>query len=143
MSSRIPKCSCGGLVKPDIVFFGESLPQRFFHKMTEDFPKCDLLLVIGTSLQVQPFASLINKVPLTTPRLLINREKVGEIDPQMAMLGIKKGFRFGRTDNYRDVDLLGDCQEVVIKLCELLGWKNELDKLIKTGKGNNSNSNKL
>ena len=50
-----------GLVKPDIVFFGESLPPRFFEKMKTDFPQADLLIVMGTSLTVQPFASLIGR----------------------------------------------------------------------------------
>jgi NAD-dependent SIR2 family protein deacetylase len=50
---------CGGLVKPDIVFFGESLPQRFFQLVSQDFSRADLLIVMGTSLVVQPFASLI------------------------------------------------------------------------------------
>ena len=50
-----------GLVKPDIVFFGESLPPRFFQKMQTDFPKADLLIVMGTSLTVHPFASLIGE----------------------------------------------------------------------------------
>jgi hypothetical protein len=53
--------SCRGLVKPDIVFFGEQLPQRFYERMEADFPSCDLLLVMGTSLVVHPFASLIGK----------------------------------------------------------------------------------
>jgi NAD-dependent SIR2 family protein deacetylase len=47
------------LVKPDIVFFGEQLPDRFYERMEYDFPTCDLLLVMGTSLVVHPFASLI------------------------------------------------------------------------------------
>lgn len=50
---------CGGLVKPDIVFFGESLPEHFFRRATADFPAADLLIVMGTSLVVNPFASLI------------------------------------------------------------------------------------
>eukprot|EP00041_Stephanoeca_diplocostata_P003807 m.38253 g.38253 ORF g.38253 m.38253 type:complete len:340 (+) comp14620_c0_seq3:163-1182(+) len=67
----------GGLVKPDIVFFGESLPPLFEQRVGEDFPKCDLLIVMGTSLVVQPFASLIDMVPDTVPRLLVNREEAG------------------------------------------------------------------
>ncbi|CAL4127521.1 unnamed protein product, partial [Meganyctiphanes norvegica] len=60
-ADRIPNCpSCSGLVKPDIIFFGESLPTRFFQLIQSDFPKCDLLIIMGTSLNVQPFASLIN-----------------------------------------------------------------------------------
>ena len=50
----------GGLVKPDIVFFGEQLPERFGRLVPADFDACDLLLVMGTSLQVQPFASLVD-----------------------------------------------------------------------------------
>lgn len=49
------------MVKPDIVFFGENLPPRFFSCMQSDFSKVDLLIIMGTSLQVQPFASLISK----------------------------------------------------------------------------------
>lgn len=53
--------SCRGYVKPDIVFFGEQLPDRFYDRMEYDFPTCDLLLVMGTSLVVHPFASLIGE----------------------------------------------------------------------------------
>jgi hypothetical protein len=53
---------CGGLVKPDIVFFGENLPPRFWQRVSEDFGETDLLIVMGTSLVVNPFASLIGKV---------------------------------------------------------------------------------
>lgn len=64
-SEVTPKCEkCQSVVKPDIVFFGENLPARFFSCMQSDFLKVDLLIVMGTSLQVQPFASLISKAPL-------------------------------------------------------------------------------
>ena len=56
---RCPKCR--GLVKPDIVFFGENLPELFFRRATADFPEADLLIVMGTSLVVNPFASLIGE----------------------------------------------------------------------------------
>ncbi|TRZ05894.1 hypothetical protein HGM15179_021213, partial [Zosterops borbonicus] len=59
-SSLVPRCEkCQGLVKPDIVFFGENLPPRFFTLVEQDFGQVDLLLIMGTSLQVQPFASLV------------------------------------------------------------------------------------
>ena len=75
----MPSCtSCGGLVKPDIVFFGENLPERFFQCVKADFPKCDLLIILGTSLVVQPFASLVDRVGPLCPRLLINNE-VGDM----------------------------------------------------------------
>ncbi len=56
----IATCShCNGLVKPNIVFFGEPLPARFHRQRAMDYPQCDLLIVMGTSLVVQPFAGLI------------------------------------------------------------------------------------
>ena len=58
-----------------------------------DFPKCDLLIVMGTSLQVQPFASLIHHVPRECPRFLLNREVVGT-DPS----GLGYGFQFDALD---------------------------------------------
>lgn len=52
MSGTVPKCpTCTGVVKPDIVFFGEELPRHFFKYLT-DFPLADLLIVMGTSLEV-------------------------------------------------------------------------------------------
>ncbi|KAK5985746.1 NAD-dependent protein deacetylase [Trichostrongylus colubriformis] len=59
----VPRCDkCDGVVKPDITFFGENLPKRFFQCAITDFPRCDLLLIMGTSLVVQPFASMVNEV---------------------------------------------------------------------------------
>eukprot|EP00879_Flechtneria_rotunda_P004889 GHRR01005163.1.p1 GENE.GHRR01005163.1~~GHRR01005163.1.p1 ORF type:complete len:451 (+),score=183.15 GHRR01005163.1:273-1625(+) len=70
--------SCGGLVKPDVVFFGEPLPARFHRRRLADLPQADLLIVMGTSLVVQPFAGMIGAVPDSIPRLLINMSRVGE-----------------------------------------------------------------
>ncbi|KPA86721.1 silent information regulator 2 putative (SIR2RP1) [Leptomonas pyrrhocoris] len=68
---------CGGIVKPNVVFFGESLPDAFFHALQHDAPTADLVIIVGTSLQVHPFASLPFFVPTTIPRVVINRERVG------------------------------------------------------------------
>lgn len=45
------------------MFFGEDLPERFHRLVKPDFSACDLLLVMGTSLAVNPFASLVAHVP--------------------------------------------------------------------------------
>lgn len=130
-ADEIPKCRvCKGLVKPDIVFFGENLPERFFKLAKEDFAVCDLLIVIGTSLQVHPFASLIHKVDPSTPRLLINNEIVGAVNKALARVGYSEGFMFGLPQNLRDVALIGDCEDGVQQLAELLGWKDDLFKLL-------------
>eukprot|EP01047_Picozoa_sp_COSAG01_P000614 COSAG01_NODE_12_length_41732_cov_160.472964_8_plen_388_part_00 len=120
----------GGLVKPDIVFFGEPLPRHFFDRMHLDLPACDCLIVMGTSLQVQPFASIVNRVGAEVPRLLINREKVGE--KRRGLLGMLRGtaegFDFGE-HNYRDALFLGDCDEGSRALASACGWGDELDRL--------------
>ena len=105
---------CHGLVKPDIVFFGEALPAAFHHH--KSIPAdADLCIVMGTSLTVQPFASLPNFCVEGVPRLLINLERVGSLG--------------SRAD---DVLFLGDCDAGVRKLAKALGWLSELESLWKT-----------
>ncbi|MEA2101225.1 MAG: Sir2 family NAD-dependent protein deacetylase [Thermodesulfobacteriota bacterium] len=54
----VPKCSCGGILKPDVVFFGEAIGQRALFDASNEASLCDLMLVTGTSAQVEPAASL-------------------------------------------------------------------------------------
>ncbi|KAI7974139.1 hypothetical protein EIK77_003004 [Talaromyces pinophilus] len=114
VKGEVPRCQtpeCNGLVKPDIVFFGEALPGAFFEN--RELPaKADLCIVMGTSLTVQPFASLPSFCRDEIPRLLINMEQVGGLG--------------SRAD---DVLLLGDCDEGVRKLAKSLGWLEELEAL--------------
>jgi NAD-dependent deacetylase len=51
-------CLCGGLIRPDVVFFGEQIPTRAQEEATELAQHCDLLLVIGTSGEVAPASYL-------------------------------------------------------------------------------------
>jgi NAD-dependent deacetylase len=53
-----PRCGCGGILKPDAVFFGEAIPQDALRRSFREAEECDLMLVIGTSAQVEPAASL-------------------------------------------------------------------------------------
>jgi len=138
-SDQIAVCdACGAYVKPDIVFFGESLPEKFFERMHEDFPKCDLLIVMGTSLAVQPFAGLIAHVPETVPRLLINREVVcckPEPPPADAdemdryRYRVSSRFAFKDPENRRDALYQGSCDDAVQALADALGWGKELQAL--------------
>lgn len=75
--SELHKLHNAKRIKPDIVFFGESLPERFFSLSRKDFRNVDLVLVLGTSLQVYPFASLAEEANETVPHVLINKERVG------------------------------------------------------------------
>ena len=115
----VPRCekeNCTGIVKPDIVFFGENMPRDYFVRSDKDFPECDLLLVMGTSLQVQPFSDLVDCVPMSCPRVLINKERVGEFCEDVI--------------TERDHVCLGECDAVVGELVKLLGWETEFDDLV-------------
>ena len=54
-----PKCGCGALLRPDVVWFGEMLPEGAFEQASEAVHHADLLLVIGTSGVVYPAAALV------------------------------------------------------------------------------------
>lgn len=57
-AGRVPICpKCGGVIKPDIVFYGESLDENVLSSAFMDFSRTDLCLVLGSSLVVQPAAS--------------------------------------------------------------------------------------
>ncbi|XP_078110982.1 NAD-dependent protein deacetylase sirtuin-3, mitochondrial isoform X1 [Sander vitreus] len=118
MAGTVPKCpTCKGVVKPDIVFFGEELPRHFFKYLT-DFPLADLLIVMGTSLEVEPFASLAGAVRSSVPRLLINRDLVGPF-----------AWRRRRHDTVQLGDVVGGVQALV----DALGWTRELNALMVAG----------
>ncbi|XP_030621991.1 NAD-dependent protein deacetylase sirtuin-3, mitochondrial [Chanos chanos] len=116
MEGTVPKCpTCKGVIKPDIVFFGEELPPHFFRYLT-DFPVADLLIIMGTSLEVEPFASLAGAVRGSVSRLLINRDLVGP-------------FAWG-LQRHNDIAELGDVVSGVKKLADALGWMQELEDLM-------------
>lgn len=59
-SNGIPKCTCGGIIKPDVVLYQEGLNQDTLRNSVEAIADADMLIVAGTSLTVQPASSLIN-----------------------------------------------------------------------------------
>ncbi|KAL1742129.1 DHS-like NAD/FAD-binding domain-containing protein [Schizophyllum fasciatum] len=91
-----------GIMKPDITFFGEKLTDDFDNALKEDREKVDLLIIIGTSLKVSPVADLIMHLPHSVPQILINKQPVRHINP--------------------DIVLLGDADRIVEHLCSVLGW---------------------
>ncbi|TSE01579.1 NAD-dependent deacylase [Skermania sp. ID1734] len=53
-----PKCACGGLIRPGVVWFGEMLPEDAFARAIDAAQRCDLMIVVGTSGIVYPAAGL-------------------------------------------------------------------------------------
>ena len=70
----IPKCSCGGIIKPDVVLYEESLETEILKKAIKEISNADTLIIGGTSLNVYPAAGLINYFQGKN-LILINKEK--------------------------------------------------------------------
>ena len=118
-AKRVFKCSlCDGVVKPDVVFFGEKLPEAFTQSV-DNLTMADLLIVVGTSLVVYPFASLATMVSKGTPRVYITKklEAVGD-------------FQFKKPE-VPDLAFESDCDEFFRQLADQCGWGADLDKLMK------------
>ena len=93
ISSRgIPKCSCGGIIKPDVVLYGEGLDDTCINGAVNAIAGADLLIVGGTSLTVYPAAGLLryyrgnklvlinrDETPYDANADLIFRERIGEV----------------------------------------------------------------
>jgi NAD+-dependent protein deacetylase SIR2 len=93
-----------GVMKPDITFFGEPLPDEFARRLTEhDRDAVDLVVVIGTSLKVTPVSEIVSWLPAHVPQMYISKTPITHI-------------------NF-DIDLLGDCDLVVSELCRRAGWE--------------------
>lgn len=101
---RAPTCmTCGGLVKPDVVLFGEMLPPAF-EAGQKEVDRADLLLVFGSSLEVFPVADLVPRAKQVGSKIvLVNREPgafagiadlivLGELGEAMHRLGRELGF---------------------------------------------------
>lgn len=57
---EVPRCECGGIIKPDVVLYEEGLEQLTIKKSVEAISNADVLIIGGTSLAVYPAAGLID-----------------------------------------------------------------------------------
>ena len=90
-----PRCDCGGLIKAATILFGQSLVPEDLKRMGEALDSCDLLLTVGTSLQVFPVASVVEGAVLRDVKVVIvNGEPTG-------------------MDIYADAVVLGSISEVL------------------------------
>jgi NAD-dependent deacetylase len=76
-----PRCKeCGGIIKSDTVLFGESLPSDVISRAMEEARKCDVMLVLGSSLVVYPAASLPDIAIQSGARIVILNMEATEKD---------------------------------------------------------------
>jgi NAD-dependent SIR2 family protein deacetylase len=109
-----------GLLKPDITFFSEGISSNFRPAVNKIKPQVDLLIIIGTSLPVEPVNLLPFDIPPEVPQIWISNERCK-----------REGLSV-------DIQLLGDCNLVVEELCRQAGWTNGLlNRLWKNNIGSN------
>lgn len=70
---KVPYCECGGIIKPDVVLYGENLDSNAIEGAVKYISECDLLIVAGTSLVVYPAAGFVKYA--RGKMALINRDK--------------------------------------------------------------------
>ncbi|RLB06988.1 MAG: RNA polymerase subunit sigma [Deltaproteobacteria bacterium] len=98
-----PKCECGRILKPDIVFFGEPIPQDAMAQSFQMASKADVLLVIGTSAVVSP----ANTIPSIAKQ---NGAKIIEINKESTWL----------TDSVTDIFLQGSAGKIISELVDII-----------------------
>ena len=92
----VPRCDCGGVVKPDVVLYEEGLSEDVLHRAVHAISEADVLIVGGTSLTVYPAAGLIryyrgsklvlinrNETPYDTAADLVLRDPIGQVFAQL------------------------------------------------------------
>lgn len=92
LSDGIPRCDCGGIIKPDVVLYEESLNDKIIYNAINAISEADMLIVAGTSLKVYPAAGFIrnfkgkhiviinlDKTDMDSDFGLVIHDKVGEV----------------------------------------------------------------
>ncbi len=97
---RIPRCSCGGMIRPDVTLYGESLPEETVRKSVAAISRADCLIVGGTSLSVYPAASYIRYFQ-GSHLIVINKEPINV-----------------KLNQYSDIAVIGSLSEVFAALTE-------------------------
>jgi NAD-dependent deacetylase len=100
-AGALPRCShCGGILKPDVILFGEQLPQQTWQEAVKASQNCDLMMVIGSSLEVLPVASLpMQSIDRGAHLIIVNHSPT--------YLGVRA-----------DIVILADVAEVIPKIAE-------------------------
>lgn len=98
-----PRCHCGGLVKPDVIFFGEAIPWAANMKAFETARRCQLILVVGTSAVVSP----ASEIPVMAKQ---SGARVVEVNPEETPL----------TGMVSDMLLKGSAGEILPRVVAML-----------------------
>jgi NAD-dependent deacetylase len=110
---HVPRCNCGGVLKPNVVLYGEILPQEVLDEAQREVAQCDLLLVAGSSLEVVPVSDMpltaiehsarlivVNYQPTPVDHLadVVIHANVARVLPRIAA-ALRKEGKYRRSDN--------------------------------------------
>jgi len=102
---QLPRCPvCSSILKPDIVFFGENLPEHTFQKATQEAERADLMLVLGSSLVVYPAASIPAITVRAGGKLVIVNDQPTDMDNHSYMHFTDLGDTFEKLDSIMKAD---------------------------------------
>jgi NAD-dependent deacetylase len=99
----VPRCAnCRGLIKPNVILFGEQLPMQVIRAAEREVRQCDILLIAGTSLEVYPVADLPRKARQVGAKLILINYEATPID------------------DVADVTIHGDVAEILPRITEAM-----------------------
>jgi NAD-dependent deacetylase len=102
LDGQVPRCECDGVLKPNVILFGEQLPIRVLNEAMEEARRCDLILVAGSSLEVTPAADIpFLAVESGAKAIIVNLQPTA-------------------FDQHADVVIHGDVSEVLPRLAEAI-----------------------
>jgi NAD-dependent deacetylase len=110
MDGKVPHCECGGVLKPNVILFGEQLPVRVLNAAMAEARRCDLILVAGSSLEVTPAADIpVLAVECDAKAIIVNLEPTA-------------------FDGCADVVIHGDVAQVLPRIVEALSEGRGVDR---------------
>ncbi|KIW67415.1 hypothetical protein PV04_06674 [Phialophora macrospora] len=104
-----------GLLKPDMTFFGEDIADSYAPRLRLDKSKVDLLVIVGTSLKVEPVNEMLLNIPATVPQIWISKDRCQ-----------REGVKV-------DIELLGECDLILEEIAQRAGWQDALRERLWTG----------
>lgn len=106
---KVPRCACGGVLKPDVILFGEQLPYQVLLDAKKAAKAADLIIVVGSSLEVAP----ASEIPLIAKR---HNAKLVIINLEPTIM-----------DRYADLVLLGDAAVTLPQIIDCMHKSNPFD----------------
>jgi NAD-dependent deacetylase len=104
---QVPRCGvCDGVIKPNVILFGEQLPYEPLQNSKKAARETDLMLVVGSSLEVQPACDLPLIAKRNGAKVAIINKDATELDPNF------------------DLQILGDCVEILPAVLQCLETKS-------------------